>query len=131
MSQMSYERRSTFGFAETVTAVLESARAAGWVVLATHDMQQRFVSKGIEWHQALTIVEICKAAYAAPMVATDPEVALYLPCPIVIRQLPEGQVYISVLRPEYVSGLFTEADFGQGPIAAEDEVRGILDHAAE
>jgi uncharacterized protein (DUF302 family) len=131
MSQMSYERRSTFGFDETVTAVLESARGAGWVVLATHDMQQRFVSKNIEWHQGLTIVEICKAAYAAPMVAASSEVALHLPCPIVIRQLPEGQVYVSVLRPEYVAGLFEEIDFGQGPLAAEDEVRAIVDHATE
>ena len=66
MSEMAYEKRSLYGFKETVSAVLESARNAGWIVLATHDMKHRFENKGIEWHRELTIVEICKASYANP-----------------------------------------------------------------
>ena len=129
MSEMSYGRPSVHGFDETVTAVLESARNAGWVVLATHDMRSRFQSKGLEWHQGFTIVEICKAAYAAEMVAAEPELALHLPCPVVIRGDAEGLVTVDVLRPSFVVGLFPATDMSEGGDAAEAEVRSIVDHA--
>jgi uncharacterized protein (DUF302 family) len=129
MSEMSYTRQSVYGFEETVTAVLESARNAGWTVLATHDMRSRFQSKSIEWHAGFTIVEICKSGYAAAMVAAVPELALHLPCPVAIQADAEGVVRVSVLRPAFVTGLFPETDFGEAAGDAEAEVRSIVDHA--
>ena len=128
MSDMSYARQSVLGFEETVRAVLESARNAGWVVLATHDMRSRFESKGIEWHAGLTIVEICKSSYASAMVAAEPDLALHLPCPIAIAADSDGDVRVSVLRPSFVAGLFP-SDLSEGANAAEEEVRSIVDHA--
>ena len=129
MSEMSYQRKSVYGFDETVTAVLESARNAGWVVLATHDMKHRFENKGLEWHPGFTIVEMCKASYAAAMVAAEPELALHLPCPIVISSDAEGLVDVAVLRPSYVVSLFPDSALAEPAREAEAEVRSIVDHA--
>jgi uncharacterized protein (DUF302 family) len=128
---MSYQRDSIHGFDETVAAVEESAGNAGWVVLSTHNMKARFEAKGIEWHQGFSIVEVCKSGYASAMAAADPELALHLPCPVVVQEQADGGVRVSVLRPNFVAGLFPDTDFGDNADSAETEVRSIVDHATQ
>ncbi len=128
MAEMSYIARSAKPLAETVTAVQEASAHAGWTVLATHDMKQRFENKGLNWETGLTIVEICQSKYASRMVEMNPRLALHLPCPIVVREDEDG-VEVAVLRPNFVSGLFPETAFGDAAGLAETEVIAIIDAA--
>ena len=129
MSDMTYERTSVYGFEETVTAVADSAAEAGFSVLVTHDLRSRFEAKEIEWHHGLSIVEVCKAGYASKMAAIEPHYALHLPCPVVVREDADGQVFVAMLRQTFVAGLFPGEEFGDGPASVEAELRSIVDHA--
>jgi len=128
MTDMAHIRRSTKTLPETVQAVQDAATAAGWVVLATHDMKARFESKGFDWDCDLTIVEICSSKFATAMVEANPLLALHLPCPIVVRE-DGGGVEVSVLRPTYVASQFPGTDFGENSQGAEGDVTAIVDEA--
>ena len=128
MSEMAHVARTSKSFAETVDAVSAIGEREGWAVLAVHDMRKRFCAKGFDWDPGLTIVELCKSAYASAMVAADPRLALHLPCPIVIREDAQG-VEVAVLQPVFVDGLFPDVDFGDNAVAAQAEVNAIIDEA--
>lgn len=128
MAEMAYVKRSSKSFDETVSALAESAEARGWPVLAIHDLRERFCAKGVDWESGLTIVEVCKSAYASAMVAANPRLALQLPCPVVVRE-DEGGVEVSVLQPAFVDELYPGTEFGDAPQMAQDEVNAIVDAA--
>lgn len=128
MTEMAYVRRSDKSLVDTVEALKTAAADANWILMAVHDMKERFESKGFDWDYGLFIVEICNSKFATSMLSANPYLALHLPCPIVVREDAEG-VEVSVLRPSYVASLFPDTDFGDAPVGSETDVTKIIDAA--
>jgi uncharacterized protein (DUF302 family) len=128
MSVFAYTVTSRRDFAATVAAVEEQSRTQGFSVLHVHDVAATLAAKGFR-REPLKIIEVCNAAFAQRALATDPLVALMLPCPIAVFE-QAGVVRVSTMRPRAMIEFYPQA--GLADVAAEVDaiVCAIVDRAA-
>jgi uncharacterized protein (DUF302 family) len=115
-------------YREAVDAVVAATEAAGFRVLAVHDVAATLAEKGFE-REPVSIVEICNARHASAVLEADPKIGLMLPCPIMVYEA-DGHVLISTMRPTLIGGFFPDADLGDVPAVVEDTLVEIMERAA-
>lgn len=115
-------------YREAVDAVVEASEAAGFKVLAVHDVAATLAEKGFD-REPVSIVEVCNARYASAVLAEDPKIGLMLPCPLMVYE-EGGQVLLSTMLPTLIGGFFPEADLGDVPGEVERILVGILEGLA-
>ncbi len=76
----------------------------------------------------MKIVEICNAKYVSQVLAKDIEIALMLPCPVVVY-VRDGKTFISTLRPKVLADFYPEADIAEIAAEVEDIVLAIVDES--
>ena len=85
-------------------------------------------SEGIS-HGPLKIVEVCNARYANEALQKDINVALMLPCPIVVYT-EAGETLISTMRASALTAFCPDSDLDQIAATIEKAVRQIIDQSA-
>lgn len=120
--------RSSRTYDETVSAVVSQTEAAGFRVLAVHDVQATLAEKGFE-RAPLTIVEVCNARHAHAVLAADPKIGLMLPCPIMVYASGD-EVLIATMRPTLIADFFPDTDLGSTPADVESALLSIMDASA-
>jgi uncharacterized protein (DUF302 family) len=125
MDKLSYRIESRKPFMEVSQGLEEAAPKGGFRVLAVHNVQQTLGEKGYKI-EPLTIYEVCNAAFAYEALKRDIDAALFMPCKIVVRQVPAGTV-IALVKPSLIAEMLPRA--GLEGLAADVERRliGIID----
>lgn len=124
---MKYTKASPNAFAETVSAIEENTREAGFRVQHIHDVQQTLTEKGFD-RAPMKIVELCNAGYADKALRADVAVSLFMPCKIVVYE-EDGQVMVSALRPTVLSDFFPQAGLEAVAAEVDAKVRTIVDRS--
>jgi uncharacterized protein (DUF302 family) len=114
--------RSLDEAAEAVAAALASRRFS---VLWTLDVNEKLQEKGLTLRGRARILEVCSAPRAKEAIESNPRVAYFLPCKIVVQER-EGRIEIGLPRPTVLIGLL--GDDGLRGLA--EDVEGVLVAAA-
>ena len=112
---------------ETVAAVEQETKNAGFKVLYIHNVTATLKEKGFEI-EPFRIIEICNAKSAYAVLKADIKIGLCLPCKINVYQ-KDGKTYISGMRPVILSQFFTQANLGNLPKEVDEIIRGIIDRS--
>lgn len=125
MSDMGYNVMSDKSFDEISDALEKAAPENGYRVLAVHDVRETLAGKGFEI-DPLKIFEVCNAGFAYKALARDINVAMFMPCKIVVR--PEGDKTSMILvRPSMISKMLPEAGLEELAGEVEKQLIGIMD----
>jgi uncharacterized protein (DUF302 family) len=124
MDNMAYTITSNRSLDEISKLLDKTAPEHSFRILAVHDVKQTLGEKGFEI-EPLMIYEICNAGFAYKALSKDINVAMFMPCKIVIR--PEGNVTsMTLVRPTMISELLPESGLDQLAAEVEQQIIGIL-----
>ncbi len=123
---MFIEDTSPADFATTVEVFKAEAKAAGWSILAEHNLAGILSTRGYTLHPVL-VIEVCSGKYSAQLLEKDDTryVASMIPCRVAIYQTSTGKVVISRMN----TGMF--ASMMEGLVAeviqkSGNEMEGII-----
>ncbi len=128
MAQFSYQCESAKSFEEAADAVQSEAAAAGFRVIAVHDLAETLAAKGFK-RGPYKIVEICNAGAAFEFLSKDPLVGLLLPCRISVWTA-DGKTILATVLPSQIAGFFPDKGLDAVARSVEEQVLAILKKAA-
>lgn len=117
-----HEVRTEKSVDEAAAAVREALSERRFSVLWELNVNQTLEAKGFDLAYQVRILEVCSAPKAKKALETNPAVAYFLPCKIVVKQV-DGQTTIGVTRPAALMGLM--GDPRMDGLAAEVEAELI------
>lgn len=126
MSDLSISKETTGTVEEVCEKVSEAIKAIGFGVLTRIDFDQKIQEKLNQKINKTVILGACnpKIAYEAYKQSTD--MALLIPCNIVVRELDNGKIVVEAIRPtkmlEFLKN-FEKSAFVQ---AAEDDLQKVI-----
>ena len=113
-------------FASALARVTEALKAEGFGVLTEIDVKDTLKKKlGVEF-RPYKILGACNPPLAYRALSAAPEVGLLLPCNVVVAQVEEGVIDVSLVDPLAMLGVVAYADLE--PVAEEAAAR--LDRVA-
>jgi uncharacterized protein (DUF302 family) len=86
-------------FEGAVARVSDALKAEGFGVLTEIDVQETMKKKIGAEYAPFKILGACNPAIAHRALTAAPEVALFLPCNVVVRQIESGIVEVSLIDP--------------------------------
>ena len=116
--EFAYEVRTDKSVDEAVAAVQAQLAERKFSVLWTLNVNETLRSKGFDLEHEVRILEVCSAPKAKGALETNPAVAYFLPCKIVVKRVG-GETRIGITRPtalidllgdERLSGLAREVE---------------------
>jgi uncharacterized protein (DUF302 family) len=109
---------SAKSLAEIDRGLHESAARHKFGIIATHDLKQTLLNKGVELNQDCRIYEVCNPQQAKTVLDASGSISTALPCRISVYGTP-GRYTLATLRPtELMKGFELPA---VGPVAQEVE----------
>jgi len=113
-------------FASALARVTEALKAEGFGVLTEIDVQETLKKKlGVEF-RPYKILGACNPPLAYRALSAAPEVGLLLPCNVVVAQVEDGVIEVSLVDPLAMLGVLAYAELK--PVAADAAAR--LDRVA-
>jgi len=113
-------------FASALARVMEALKAEGFGVLTEIDVQETLKKKlGVEF-RPYKILGACNPPLAYRALSAAPEVGLLLPCNVVVAQVEDGVIEVSLVDPLAMLGVLAYAELK--PVAADAAAR--LDRVA-
>ncbi len=128
--EFAYEVRTGKSVDEAVAAVQEKLGEKQFSVLWELNVNQTLKSKGFDLAHEVRILEVCSAPKAKGALETNPMVAYFLPCKIVVKRV-EGQTTIGLTRPAALMGLMGDERFDDLAKQVEADLSAIVDAAAQ
>ncbi|MBE3556258.1 MAG: DUF302 domain-containing protein [Firmicutes bacterium] len=112
---------------EAVLAIEEAAKAQGFGVLNKLDIQQILANKGFD-RSPYTLLEVCNPRFASEVLAADPEIGTFLPCPIAVYE-EEGKTFLSAMLPTVIATHFEAPSIHETAQEVEKRIQAIVDAA--
>ena len=89
MNEMGYVIDTVKPFDQVADQIEKITPDHGYKVLAVHNVKETLAGKGFEI-EPLKIIEVCNAGFAYKALQNDINVAMFMPCKIVVRQIENG-----------------------------------------
>ena len=100
-------------FEETLARTEEALEREGFGILCRIDVQAKLKSKlGVDM-QPLQILGACIPAQAHKALSTAPEIAIMLPCNVVVRGIDEGRTRVEVVNTDAMVQMFPGRDLSE------------------
>jgi uncharacterized protein (DUF302 family) len=113
-------------FEEVVAQVTEALAAQGFGVLTEIDVQKTLAKKlGVDFRRYV-ILGACNPTLAKQALDAEPQIGLLLPCNVVVQELPEGSVVVSIADPRAMFTLVENPDVEAVAREADRRLRTAL-----
>lgn len=98
-----FGKRVAMSFEEAILRVTEALKAEGFGILTDIDVAKTMKAKlGIE-RLPYRILGACNPALAHRALETEPSIGTLLPCNVVVRATPEGEVVVECMDPNFLA----------------------------
>jgi uncharacterized protein (DUF302 family) len=125
MDKLGYTVESNKSFDDVGAAIEKTSPERGFRVLAVHDVKETLAGKGFEI-EPLKIFEVCNAGFAYKAIGNDINVAMFMPCKIVVR--PEGNgTKLTLVRPSMIAEMLPDSGLNDLANDVEKQLIGIID----
>jgi len=125
VDKLSYSVSSNKSFDELSALLEKTSPEMGFRVLAVHNVQETLAGKGFEI-EPLKIFEVCNAGFADKALGNDINVAMFMPCKIVLR--PENEkTRMTLVRPSMIAEMLPDAGLGELAGQVEKQLIEIMD----
>jgi uncharacterized protein (DUF302 family) len=119
--------RSTTLPLETVCSRLpEIATSHKFGVLATHNLREKMVSKGVPFDRECRVIEVCNPQQARDVLSQAIEISTALPCRISVYE-EGGRTILATIKPTALLTLFGVAGAAAAAQVVEDTMVRIMD----
>jgi uncharacterized protein (DUF302 family) len=125
IEKLAYKKISQRKFNEIVDAIEKNSAENMFRVLHIHDVQATLAEKGFE-RSPLKIIEVCNAGFANQALNKSLDVAIFMPCKIVVAQLEES-IQVTLVRPEMIADFMPEANVDEMAAEVELTLKKVLD----
>ena len=105
-AMMIHEYPSNQDVDQTVATLTKSIEKHGWSVAGVQDMNKAMSKHGVKFAQPVRLIKLCKAEYAAEVLADAPFVSCLMPCTIGVYRKADGKTYIAKMNTELMGKLF-------------------------
>lgn len=126
-SLMIDERKSPYGFNETLATIQENAKTQGWLVPKVYDFQRSLLLHNQPDPGRIVVLKICHPAYAAKMLAVDDNkyVSVMMPCTVSVYEKQDGNTYVATMNMGLMSKVMG-SDIGKTLAVVAEEDKQIL-----
>jgi uncharacterized protein (DUF302 family) len=119
--------RSTTLPLETVCSRLpEIATSHKFGVLATHNLREKMVSKGVPFDRECRVIEVCNPQQARDVLSQAIEISTALPCRISVYE-EGGRTILATIKPTSLLTLFGIPGAASAAQVVEDTMVRIMD----
>lgn len=105
-SMMLKTHETTFGYDETIAALQDHIKEAGWVVSGVKEMNQSLAKEGVDFKPRVTLVSLCQPHYAESILTTDRHISVMMPCKFSVWEGDDGKVYLTQMNTGLMGRLF-------------------------
>jgi uncharacterized protein (DUF302 family) len=111
MATMMVEKRSRFGFNETVTALQGAARKRGWEIGPVMDMQEATLKAGQKGAKPFKILTMCNKDLAESLIKAQiaQKAMPFAPCRLSVFEGDDGKIYIAKPNTEFMAQMAAPA----------------------
>lgn len=117
-------------FDDAVRRVTEGLKAEGFGVLTEIDVQGTLKKKLDADFRPYVILGACNPPLAKQALDAESEIGLLLPCNVVVQQVGDGEVGVSIADPKAMFTLVDNASVATVAEEAEKRLRRVLDALA-
>jgi len=126
MSQLGYEIESEKSINDISTLLAKATPEHKFRILAIHDVKETLSEKGFEI-KPLKIYEVCNAGFAHKALGKDINVAMFMPCKIILRQ-EENKTVITLVRPSMISKMLPDSGLEELAGAVEEQLKELIEN---
>lgn len=105
-SLMIVRKQSTKGFDETVAELEKQVKANGWSMPGVVDLTASMTKQGVDFKPRVKLIKLCKAEYAAEVLADNRHLATLMPCTLAVYEGDDGGVYVSKMNTGLMGKVF-------------------------
>jgi uncharacterized protein (DUF302 family) len=110
-------------FAQALARTIDALKAEGFGVLSDIDVQQAMKEKLGATMPPYRILGACNPSLALQALHAEPDIGLLLPCNVIVREDPSGQVVVGFLDPQIMVGLVGKPEVQSVADQAEQRLR--------
>ncbi len=126
MSELGYTIETDKSIDEISTSLAKITPDFNFRILAIHDVKETLSDKGFEI-KPLKIYEVCNAGFAHKALGKDINVAMFMPCKIVLRQ-EENKTIITLVRPSMISKMLPDSGLEELAGEVEKQLKELIEN---
>ncbi|MGB7594128.1 MAG: DUF302 domain-containing protein [Erysipelotrichaceae bacterium] len=121
-----YSRITTKTYTQTIDTLKEKLSEKKFGVLSAIDLPEKFKEKGLRYHGAFTLLEICNPFEAHTALLLNPKVVFFLPCKLVVRE-SDGFGVIEMIRPSSMISELGDTSLDQFALRIENTLIDVIE----
>jgi len=94
-----FEKQTDYDFVNSINRIKEELAKEGFGILAEINMSETLKKKLDIDYKPYTILEACNPPFAYQSLQAEENIGIMLPCNIVIREIDQNRVKVSVVNP--------------------------------
>ncbi len=126
MSQLAITKETSGTVDQVCEKVTEAIKPLGFGVLTRIDFDQKLKEKLGETIPRTVILGACNPKLAFEVYQQTTEVALLIPCNIVVREIGNGRIVVEALRPTQMFDFLSDVKKSSSILAAEESLKEAI-----
>ncbi len=126
MSELGYSIESDKSIDDASISLAKITPEFNFRILAIHNVKETLAEKGFEI-KPLKIYEVCNAGFAHKALGKDINVAMFMPCKIILRQ-EENKTIITLVRPSMISKMLPDSGLEELAGNVEEQLKELIEN---
>ena len=127
-TRYSFSKIVSMSYEEAIKHVTEEMKKEGFGVLTTIDVRETLKTKiGVDF-KPYTILGACNPHHAYEALQKEPELALMLPCNIIVYVNDEGETVVAAIDPVASMQAIENPELGETAMEVQGKLRRVIDN---